>query len=65
MSPKKKIQKSDSQGCELVFCEDPQSGDLIIRPKGDCPPGYMERLRDKALAEGVTFIIPKVHTRQE
>jgi hypothetical protein len=49
--------------CELVLCEDPDTHEILIKPKGECPAGYVERIRDKAAADGVTFLIPKVKTR--
>lgn len=51
--------------CELVLCEDPETGDILIKPSGQCPKGYIEKIRDKAAAQGVTFIIPKVWSREE
>lgn len=58
-------QPQPSQACELVLCEDPETGELLVKPKGQCPDGYIERFRDKARQSGVTFIIPKVRTREE
>ena len=51
-------------GCELVFCEDPETGDLVVKPRGNCPRGYIERLRDKAIEKGIVFEFPKVRTRE-
>ena len=61
-SSKKKEQESP---CELVLCEDPKTGDLIVKPTGKCPVGYMEKIRDKALEEGITIIVPKIFSRDE
>ena len=49
----------------MVFCEDPNTGDLILKANGPCPKGYVERIRDKALEEGITIIVPKIHSREE
>ncbi len=51
--------------CELVLCEDPQTGEILVKPRGKCPDGYIEKYRDKAQESGITFIIPKVKTREE
>ncbi len=54
-----------SQACELVLCEDPNTGEILVKPTGQCPPGYIEKMRDKAADQGITFVIPKVKTREE
>ena len=51
--------------CDLVLCEDPKTGELIVRPRGNCPKGYIEKFRDRAQEEGITFIIPRVRSREE
>jgi hypothetical protein len=33
--------------CDLVLCEDPTTGEIVIRPKGKCPRGYVEKVIDK------------------
>jgi len=48
-----------------VLCEDPETHEVIVKQKGGCPVGFIERMRDKAAAEGITFLIPKVKTRDE
>jgi len=58
-------QPKPGSACELVMCEDPETGDLVVRPRGNCPRGYIEKLRDKAEKDGITFIRPKVQMRDE
>ena len=60
----KKTPKTES-ACELVMCEDPKTGEVIVKPKGNCPRGFVEKLRDKASQNGVVFLIPKVRSREE
>jgi len=62
MASKKKESESP---CELIFCEDETTGELILRPNGPCPPGYVEKIRDRALRDGITIIVPKIHSREE
>ncbi len=59
-----KSKETKPQACELVLCEDPKTGELLVKPKGECPRGFLEKIRDKARQDGVTFLIPKVHTRE-
>lgn len=49
--PKKKKKKQTSKACRVVICEGPD-GRIVIAPNGDCPPGYMKRIHDRAKAEG-------------
>lgn len=58
-------QSADSPACELVVCEDPTTGEIIVRPRGNCPRGFVERIRDKTSEHGLTFIVPKVRTKEE
>jgi hypothetical protein len=66
-----KGKKSGSQSsgvtpaCKLVLCEDPDTGEVLVKAEGPCPPGYIERYRDKCQESGITFVIPKVYTREE
>jgi hypothetical protein len=61
-----KVQEREQQGeaCELVVCEDPETGEIIVKPKGGCPRGYIEKIRDKAAASGVTFLLPRIRSRE-
>lgn len=63
--PEPSSSSKPDQACSLVLCEDPETGELLVKPSGQCPPGYIEKIRDKAIDKGVTFIIPKVRTREE
>jgi hypothetical protein len=51
--------------CRLVLCEDPDTGEILVKPDGPCPKGYIEKYRDRCQQDGITFIIPKVHVREE
>lgn len=61
----KKEADQSSSACELVLCEDPDTGEILVKPKGACPRGYIEKFRDKAQESGITFIIPRVKTLEE
>lgn len=63
-SPQKPEAPSAPASSELVVCEDPATGEIIVRCKGSCPIGYIEKIRDKAMANGLTFLIPRVKTRE-
>ena len=45
-------------GCKMVFCEDPESGRLIVKPEGKCPEGYIERMSERVNKEGFLFVRP-------
>lgn len=64
-APSKPQASKPEPKCELVLCEDPQTGEILVKPSGKCPPGYIEKFRDKAQESGITFVIPKVYTREE
>ena len=55
---KKKKAKKEPTGCELVMCEDPTTGKITVKPKGKCPPGYLEKIMNKAAKEGIGFKLP-------
>lgn len=46
-----------------MLCEDPETHEVVVKPRGACPRGYIERIRDRTASEGLTFVIPKVKTR--
>jgi hypothetical protein len=37
------------------MCEDPKTGQIIVRPEGKCPPGTVERMARKTAADGMIF----------
>ena len=41
--------------CHLVTCIDPVTGKVVIRPQGNCPPGYIEEVKKKIQADGIYF----------
>lgn len=46
--------------CDLVLCEDPETGEVIVRPRGKCPEGYIERIASKLEAQDkLKFKVPK------
>jgi hypothetical protein len=53
------------QACKLVMCENPTTGEIEVKREGPCPPGFMEKIRDKCQESGLTFVIPKVYTKEE
>ena len=56
----------DAPACRLVLCEDPKTGDIVARPEGKCPAGYVEKFAQKVTEMGLTFIVPKkVEKREE
>lgn len=62
--PKSKSEP-DQFKCKLVLCEDPATGQVLVKADGPCPPGYMEKVRDQCQKDGITFVIPKVKTQYE
>jgi hypothetical protein len=52
---KAKRQTDTGAACEMVICEDPVTGNLIAKPKGKCPPGYVERMKKNMATHGVVF----------
>ena len=51
-----KAKKTSAAGtCELLMCEDPVTGRVIVKSGGNCPPGYIEKVMKKAQQHGVTF----------
>lgn len=62
-----KAKRSDeSSPCDLVICEDPETGEVVVKPKGNCPRGYVERLREKVQSAGkLVWYIPKEHEVRE
>jgi len=48
-----------------VFCEDPKTGKLIVKPKGPCPEGYVEKMARRAQREEILFIVPRVKIVEE
>jgi len=56
MAKKRRAKKTEtSTACEMVICEDPTTGNLIAKPKGKCPPGYVERMKKTMATHGVIF----------
>jgi len=49
------LKKSESgNACELVLCED-EDGNIVARPKGKCPDGYVEKMKLKIKDKGIIF----------
>ncbi len=57
--------KPEPESCPVKICENPETGEVELVPTGPCRPGFIEKLRDKAMEKGLTFVIPKVKTREE
>jgi len=43
----KKDPKTGESECDLILCEDPKTGQIIVRPRGRCPKGYVEKIAKK------------------
>jgi len=56
---------ADEKKCRLVFCEDPKTGKLTVKPDGPCPAGYIERIHERVEREGFAFIKPKSVIEEE
>ena len=52
-------------GCEMVFCEDPETGRLLVKPKGKCPEGYLERFTQRVNKEGFLVVKPTAELVEE
>jgi hypothetical protein len=61
----KESQSKPAPTCRVVLCEDPNTGEILAKGDGNCPDGFIERYRDKCREGGITFVIPKVRTREE
>jgi len=49
------LKKSESgNACELVICED-ENGNMIAKPRGKCPDGYVEVMKAKIKDKGIIF----------
>jgi hypothetical protein len=64
-SARKSEQSSEAPTCKLILCEDPKTGEVIVKPDGPCPDGYVRKMRDRCQEEGITFLVPKIKTREE
>lgn len=60
-----KRKSSDPAQCEFILCEDPNTGQIIVRPKGECPPEFVERIADGMRKKGVIYEFePEVEERR-
>jgi len=46
--------KKPVQGCKMILCEDPITGNIRLFSV-ECPKGYVERMRSKAREKGIRF----------
>jgi len=53
---KKEKNPSVPKGCILRMCEDPVTGMVTVKGKKGCPPGYIERIKNKVMKEGMRFV---------
>jgi len=51
----KKTAKPKERLCKLTMCEDPKTGKVIVKGGKSCPPGYVEKVRQRVIKEGVYF----------
>jgi len=52
--PKAKA-KSSTRVCKLTMCEDPKTGKVIVKGTKGCPKGYIEKVKQKVIQEGIWF----------
>lgn len=52
---KETMEEEKQSKCELVICEDPITGDFVVKPKGKCPEGYIERAKEGIKTKGLVF----------
>jgi hypothetical protein len=55
MRKKKQKKQGKSPGCRLVICKDPNTGHIIVKPDGECPPGYIKEIKELAERQGIVF----------
>jgi hypothetical protein len=53
------------KGCELVMCKDPKTGKVVVKPKGKCPPGYVEMIKKQIRDDGIYFTRDRVKDLDE
>jgi len=56
--------EQNGQQCELVICYDPETKDYVVRPRGNCPTGYIEKAKSEIQDRGLVFETPKVRDRE-
>jgi len=52
--PKAKA-KSSTRVCTLKMCEDPKTGKITVKGSKGCPKGYIERVKQKVIQDGIWF----------
>lgn len=58
--------KKAENACKLTICEDPETGEIVVKPDGGCPRGYVEKIRDKVQAAGkLVWYVPKEQETRE
>lgn len=66
VSKKRGSPPSAGSACELVLCEDPGTGEWVVRPKGNCPLGYIEKAAAAVEKQHqLIFKFPKVRVEEE
>jgi len=52
--------EKECEACDLVLCEDPETGEIVVRPKGKCPEDYIEKTMKKLEKQPhLPFVFPK------
>jgi hypothetical protein len=41
--------------CSIIVCEDPETGEILFSPSGDCPKGTFRRYMAKVVEKGITL----------
>jgi len=52
--PKAKAKRS-TRVCTLKMCEDPVTGKITVKGSKGCPPGYIEKVKQKVIQDGIWF----------
>jgi len=37
------------------MCEDPKTGKIVVKGSKGCPPGYVEKVKQRVIKEGIYF----------
>ncbi len=47
--------KRSTRMCKLTMCEDPQTGKIVVKGSKGCPKGYIEKVEQRVIQEGIYF----------
>jgi len=55
MVTKTKKKAPSTRLCKLTMCEDPKTGKIVVKGSKGCPKGYIEKVKQKVIQEGIYF----------